>query len=583
MQGLRELESLQQRPVSSADEQPPAKRARPGSGKAALEAAELLARAERELEESQVEVAAVDENGMKAMVLAVERRINDNMALRMKYPDRPEKFMDSELELFSHLKRLHVLATAPELFPTFVRTKCVSSLLGLLMHENSDISIDVVDLLHEMADADGADPDDVKALADALVEHGAPAALMEHLKRLDEAVDEESRAVHQSLGIFEALLEASPELSAPLARDAGLMAWLLGRIKLRPFHANKLYATELLAVLLQQNAPNQALFGEEGGVLALLTATSYYKRREPQALEEAELVENMYDCLCSALHAPANQTLFLKAEGIELMILTLKERRFAAQGALRALSASLARNGANCERFVDIRGFKTLFPLVGAAPPPPPAFAKSSEEKRTAQQAHDEHCASLLVTLLHQLTGERRRRLLGKLAEGDCEKLERLLRLHFSYTERVELAAEAALAVSEVGRGGEEDEDELDDAVYLARMGAGLRTLQLVDTALCYVAGSRAKPLLGRLLHGLYEGGASLHSVWGNADEHLKTCDGGDEPLPDAAEQRSVSEMGEAVRALLSRYKSADDAEGEGGDDRGEGSADAAASSAGPE
>ena len=75
-----------------------------------------------------------------------------------------------------------------------------------------------------------------------------------------------------------------------------------------------------------------------------------------------------------------------------------------------------------------------------------------------------------------------------------------------------------------------------------------MRTLQLVDTALCYVAGSRAKPLLGRLLHGLYEGGASLHSVWGNADEHLKTCDGGDEPLPDAAEQRSVSEMGEAVR-----------------------------------
>ena len=48
-------------------------------------------------------------------------------------------------------------------------------------------------------------------------------------------------------------------------------------------------------------------------------------------------------------------------------------------------------------------------------------------------------------------------RLLGKLAEGDCEKLERLLRLHFSYTERVELAAEAALAVSEVGRGGEEE------------------------------------------------------------------------------------------------------------------------------
>eukprot|EP00962_Isochrysis_galbana_P055539 scaffold27318_cov98-Isochrysis_galbana.AAC.4 len=98
------------------------------------------------------------------MVLAVEKRINDNMTLRMKYPDKPDRFMDSELELFSHLKRLHALATAPELYPTFVRTKCVPSLLSLLAHENSDISMDVVDLLHELTDADGAAEHDVGVL-----------------------------------------------------------------------------------------------------------------------------------------------------------------------------------------------------------------------------------------------------------------------------------------------------------------------------------------------------------------------------------------------------------------------------------
>ena len=37
---------------------------------------------------------------------------------------------------------------------------------------------------------------------------------------------------------------------------------------------------------------------------------------------------------------------------------------------------ALTSNGANCERFVDIRGLKTLMPLLGSAPAPPPAFVK---------------------------------------------------------------------------------------------------------------------------------------------------------------------------------------------------------------
>jgi len=172
MEALRELEEFQQPAKSKAPAEPAAEPARepvrkrprlPEAGgrgeatssRAAVEAAELLAQAERELEESKVEVlTTLDENEMKSMVLAVERRINYNMTLRMKYPDKPEKFMDSELELFANLKRLHGLAAAPELYPTFVRTKCVPSLLSLLGHENADISIDVVDLLHVRTDQD---------------------------------------------------------------------------------------------------------------------------------------------------------------------------------------------------------------------------------------------------------------------------------------------------------------------------------------------------------------------------------------------------------------------------------------------
>ena len=54
--------------------------------------------------------------------------------------------------------------------------------------------------------------------------------------------------------------------------------------------------------------------------MPLLTAASHFKRREPADAEEAELLENVFNCLCTALLQPANQHLFLKAEGIELMV-----------------------------------------------------------------------------------------------------------------------------------------------------------------------------------------------------------------------------------------------------------------------
>ena len=200
---------------------------------AALDAAELLAEAERELADAGEDGGAqqVDTNAMKLMVLGVERRINENMQMRMKYPDRPEKFLDSELELFQELKRLHVLATAPEVYPSFVKTKCVPSLLGLLSHENADISADVIDLIHELTDADDADPSDTLALVECLVENGAGGAVMQHMEALDESNDEVATTIHAALSIFESFIEAKPTLATDLAKKDGLMKWLLKRIK----------------------------------------------------------------------------------------------------------------------------------------------------------------------------------------------------------------------------------------------------------------------------------------------------------------------------------------------------------------
>jgi len=40
--------------------------------------------------------------------------------------------------------------------------------------------------------------------------------------------------------------------------------------------------------------------------------------------DETEFMENVFDCLCSALIEPGTKKLFLKEEGVDLMVLIMK-------------------------------------------------------------------------------------------------------------------------------------------------------------------------------------------------------------------------------------------------------------------
>jgi hypothetical protein len=65
---------------------------------------------------------------------------------------------------------MHVLATAPELYTELVKHDSVVSLLHLLCHENSDISISTISLLYELTDIDTlTETEGALALVDALV------------------------------------------------------------------------------------------------------------------------------------------------------------------------------------------------------------------------------------------------------------------------------------------------------------------------------------------------------------------------------------------------------------------------------
>lgn len=49
-----------------------------------------------------------------------------------------------------------------------------------------------------------------------------------------------------------------------------------------------------------------------------------YRKRDPVDADETEFMENIFDALCSALGEAEIKQLFLKSEGVDLMVLLMK-------------------------------------------------------------------------------------------------------------------------------------------------------------------------------------------------------------------------------------------------------------------
>lgn len=88
------------------------------------------------------------------MLLNFEKKINKNQKMRMKYPSEPQKFMESELELNDQIQELYSIAAYPELYKDVIASQSFPSILGMITHENTDISIASIGLLQELFEPD---------------------------------------------------------------------------------------------------------------------------------------------------------------------------------------------------------------------------------------------------------------------------------------------------------------------------------------------------------------------------------------------------------------------------------------------
>ncbi|CAG9854745.1 unnamed protein product [Phyllotreta striolata] len=450
-----------------------------------------------ETEQTQGEV--IDETALKKIILNFEKRSLKNREMRIKFPDSPEKFMDSEVELHEILQEMRVLATAPDYYPLLVKLQVIPSLLELLSHDNTDVAVATVELLQELTDVDilNESEEGTEALIESLLEHQVIALLVQNLDRLDESVKEEADGVHNTLSIIENLTELSSEIVNE-ANKQGLLAWLLKRLKLKaPFDANKLYVSEILSILLQDNEKNRLTLGEMDGIDTLLQQLAFYKRHDPNSVEEHEYMENLFNCLCSSLMIVPNRDRFLKGEGLQLMNLMLREKKTSRNGSLKVLDYAMSgpHGKDNCNKFVDILGLRTIFPLFMKTP-------KKNRRKVLSTEEHEEHVCSIIASMLRNCRGSQRQRLISKFTENDNEKVDRLLELHFKYLEKV-------AALESVQDGQEEEED----SSYLRRLEGGLFTLQLVDYIIVEVCAAGPAAVKQRVMHMLNLRGASLKTI----------------------------------------------------------------------
>ncbi|XP_030759608.1 beta-catenin-like protein 1 [Sitophilus oryzae] len=478
--------------------------ARPPSPTPSLQTLDQITEEERaeilkyvETEQTQGEV--VDATTIKKIILNFEKRSLKNREMRIKFPDSPEKFMESEIELHEILQEMRVLSTAPDYYPLLVKLQVIPSLLELLSHDNTDVAVATVELLQELTDVDilNESEEGADALIQSLLDQQVIALLVQNLDRLDETVKEEADGVHNTLSIIENLTELRSEITTEAGKQ-GLLTWILKRLRLKaPFDQNKLYASEMLSIILQDNEKNRLMLGEVDGIDTLLQQLAFYKRHDPATAEEHEYMENLFNCLCSSLMVVPNRDRFLKGEGLQLMNLMLREKKISRNGSLKVLDYAMAglHGKDNCNKFVDILGLRTIFPLFMKTP-------KKNRRKVLSTEEHEEHVCSIIASMLRNCRGSQRQRLISKFTENDHEKVDRLLELHFKYLEKVESIDETL-----------DDREENEDTNYLKRLEGGLFTLQLIDYIIVEVCAAGPATIKQRVMQILNMRGASLKTI----------------------------------------------------------------------
>lgn len=418
----------------------------------------------------------IDQAWLRRALTSLERRISKNSELRAKFEEDPQKFVGSEADLDADIKALSILSEHPELYKEFSKLGGAAQLVSLLAHDNTDIAIDAIEIISELLDDEvQAETTQGDALTEAMLDSDLPSLLEQNLARLDETNESDRNGVYHSLAVLESLASLN-SISEKVIEGSSILRWLLDRARRKEVKVsqNKQYAAEVLAVFLQSSTTIRASALALNAIDALLQLLSAYRVKDPDKdSEEEEHVENLFDCLTCLVESEKGKQDLIEAEGVELLLIMLREGKFSKQRALRTLDHAMGGMlGASvCEHVVEAAGLKTIFGM----------FMKHLDHTAA------EHILGMFASLLRLLPGDSapRIRLLAKFTEKDHEKLRRLLKLRHEYAQRLTLVDHGIEA--EKATLGKEENEAMAAEFLSRRLDAGLYSLQTIDVVIAWL------------------------------------------------------------------------------------------------
>ena len=164
------------------------------------------------------------------------------------------------------------------------------------------------------------------------------------------------------------------------------------------------------------------------------------------------------------------------------------------RSSLKVLNHALqGREGVeNCVKFIELYGLRTIFPFFMLP-------NKTCKKNAISGMEQDEHVISILLSLIRNVQGQQKERVLTKFLEKDMEKAERIVELHFFYKQR------SSLSDSIISKEIEKSDDEPDeDEIYMKRLDGGLFVLQQIDLIILEVM-YYAPVMLRERIHKLFE------------------------------------------------------------------------------
>ncbi|KAJ2816412.1 hypothetical protein FBU31_006587, partial [Coemansia sp. 'formosensis'] len=295
---------------------------------------------------------ALDQAAVQRMVVRLERAVSKNTEDRIKHANSPQLFAESEADLDEALQRLLLLANDVQYLKVLEELGVLPTFVGLMAHENADITLDVIQFIVEVTAEDawsheGESTEDrelVSSFVRALAAHEFFEVLGQNLRRLKEDSDSfegeaDRMGVFQSLSLVENIVSLDSTIVGSVVSAMDLLEWLRTRITRSVYtrasakgssaqaDPNQQYAAELVSILLHSNWQLRVEASSSQLGLTLMECLAKYKKRTPEDDVEMEYLENIVDSVCMMVSTCVGKRAFIEAEGVELLLVLQQQQQ----------------------------------------------------------------------------------------------------------------------------------------------------------------------------------------------------------------------------------------------------------------